>query len=575
VKKRNLKKRKNLNGTRTKESILTEQRIWQKAYMPGVPTTVKFENLTMPEFLSRTARRFPRRDALIYLGKRISFAELDRLADRFASALKMIGVKKGDRVALLLPNVPQIVIAYYGIWRAGAVALPCNPLYSDREIEYQVKLAGATVMITLDLFAPRMLALRTQTDIRQVITAHINDYLPTPQKQLFPFVKRSMYLPYRKEEGYYDFLELMRAAPAGAIHNPPAPDDLALIPYTGGTTGISKGAIISHRNISSINQILGAWFFDLPDGQDSELAIFPFFHMAGFNLVMNLSIYKGWTAILVPRPEPQAVMDIARKYRPTIFLAVPTIYVGIMALPEFGKTDLSFIKGFFSGAAPLLIETIEALKKATGASIVEGYGMTESTSITHMTPWRGKLKPGSVGVPLPNTDVKIVDLEAGDKELPWGEEGEICFKGPQMCGGYYAMPEETEKSVRDGWFYTGDIGRMDEEGYLYIVDRKKDMIIAGGYNIYPREIDEVLYEHPGVLEACTVGIPHEYRGETVKAFIVRKPGAKLSETDLDTFCRERLAAYKVPKMYEFVETLPKSAVGKILRRELRDKEGKK
>ncbi|HPB70958.1 MAG: long-chain fatty acid--CoA ligase [Syntrophales bacterium] len=550
---------------------MSEERIWQKAYMPGVPKTVSFEDRTMPEFLTRTARRFPRRDALIYLGRRISFAELDRLADRFASALKAIGVKKGDRVALLLPNVPQIVIAYFGIWRAGAAALPCNPLYSDREIEHQVNLAGASVMITLDLFAPRMLALRSRTGIRQVIAAHINDYLPTPQRQLFPFVKRAMYLPYRKEDGYHDFMALMRAAPDQSNHTPPALDDLALIPYTGGTTGVSKGAIISHRNISSINQILMAWFFDLPDGEDSELAIFPFFHMAGFNLVMNLSICKGWTAILVPRPDPQAVMDLTRKYRPTIFLAVPTIYVGVMALPEFRKSDLSFIKGFFSGAAPLLIETIEALKKATGASIVEGLGMTESTSIITMTPWRGKLKPGSVGVPLPNTDVKIVDLETGETDLPPGAEGEICFRGPQMCGGYYGMPEETERAVRGGWFYSGDIGRMDEEGYIYVVDRKKDMIIAGGYNIYPREIDEVLYEHPGVLEACTVGVPHEYRGETVKAFIVVKPGVQLNEKELDAFCRERLAAYKVPKLYEFTDNLPKSAVGKILRRELRDR----
>jgi long-chain acyl-CoA synthetase len=445
----------------------------------------------------------------------------------------------------------------------------------DDEILHQVNLSGATVMVTLDLLAERMLALRSKSPLKQIITAHIPDYLPFPVKQLFPFVKREMYRPYRNEPGYYEFLDLMKKASPVFSDPPPKPDDLALIPYTGGTTGAAKGAVITHRNISCINQILGAWFFDLPDGQDSELAIFPFFHMAGFNLVMNLSIYKGWTAILVPRPEPKSVMEMTLKYRPSIFLAVPTIYVGIIAMPEFKKADLSFIKGFFSGAAPLAMETIEALKKATGASFVEGYGMTESTSITHMTPWRGKLKPGSVGVPLPNTDIRIVDLEMGEQDMPIGQEGEILFKGPQQCGGYYDMPEETEKSIRNGWFYTGDIGRMDEEGYLYIVDRKKDMIIAGGYNIYPRDIDEVLFQHPKVLEACAIGVPDPYRGENVKAFIVAKQGETVTKEELDAICREHLAAYKVPKIYEFVQELPKSSVGKILRKELKARERQK
>jgi long-chain acyl-CoA synthetase len=543
--------------------------------MPAVPREVTFEEKTMPEFLSRTSERFSKRDALIYLGKKISYAELNVLANRFANALKAMGVRRGDRVALLLPNVPQIVIAYFGIWRAGAVAVPCNPLYMDDEILHQVNLSGATVMVTLDLLAERMLALRSKSPLKQIITAHIPDYLPFPVKQLFPFVKREMYRPYRNEPGYYEFLDLMKKASPVFSDPPPKPDDLALIPYTGGTTGAAKGAVITHRNISCINQILGAWFFDLPDGQDSELAIFPFFHMAGFNLVMNLSIYKGWTAILVPRPEPKSVMEMTLKYRPSIFLAVPTIYVGIIAMPEFKKADLSFIKGFFSGAAPLAMETIEALKKATGASFVEGYGMTESTSITHMTPWRGKLKPGSVGVPLPNTDIRIVDLEMGEQDMPIGQEGEILFKGPQQCGGYYDMPEETEKSIRNGWFYTGDIGRMDEEGYLYIVDRKKDMIIAGGYNIYPRDIDEVLFQHPKVLEACAIGVPDPYRGENVKAFIVAKQGETVTKEELDAICREHLAAYKVPKIYEFVQELPKSSVGKILRKELKARERQK
>jgi len=483
------------------------QRPWFKSYHPNVPQEIEIEKITMPEVLQRTADRHPNAIALNYFGKRITYRQLNGLVNRLANALRALGIKKDDKIAVLLPNMPQSTLANLAAMRIGAVPAMLNPLYTERELEYQITDAEAKMAITLDLLLPRMQTLKTKTGIGPIVTCHINDYLPFPKKQLFPYAKKAMFRKIEPQAGVYEFMDLIRKYPDQPVPNASRWDDIAVLLYTGGTTGVSKGAIISHRNISSINQILMAWFFDLPDGEDSELAIFPFFHMAGFNLVMNLSICKGWTAILVPRPEPQAVMDITRKYRPTIFLAVPTIYVGVMALPEFRKTDLSFIKGFFSGAAPLLIETIEALKKATGASIVEGYGMTESTSITNMTPWRGKLKPGSVGVPLPNTDVKIVDLETGKTELPVGQEGEICFRGPQMCGGYYGMPEETKQSVRGGWFYSGDIGRMDEEGYIYVVDRKKDMIIAGGYNIYPREHAEVLYEHPGVLEACTVASP--------------------------------------------------------------------
>ena len=549
-----------------------EERLWHKSYVTGIPPRIDFERACMPEFLARSAGRFPGRSAVIYMGREISFRELDRLSDRFAGALISLGVKRGDRVALLMPNIPQMVISYFGIWRAGGTAVPVNPLYSDREIEHQLNMSGASVLVTLDLLAGRMLALRPKTGLRHIITAHINDYLPFPVRFLFPVVKRQMYVPYQKHENYHQFLDLMKSAPADFQPVPPAWDDVAIIPYTGGTTGVSKGAVITHGNISGILQVLSAWLFDMKDGQESELAIFPFFHMAGFLLVMCLCAYKGWTDILVPRPEPQAVLDITLKHRPSIFLAVPTIYVGVLNLPGFKKADLSFIKGFFSGAAPLPIEVIDKLREATGATIVEGFGMTESTSITHMTPWRGTLKPGSVGVPLPNTDMKIMDLETGTKEMPAGEIGEIIFKGPQMCGGYYGMPEETKTSIRDGWFFTGDIGRLDEDGYLYIVDRKKDMIIAGGYNIFPREIDEVLFEHPKVMEACTIGVPHEYRGETVKAFIVARPGETITAEEMDAFCRDRLAPYKAPKIYEFVDSLPKSPVGKILRRELRDME---
>jgi long-chain acyl-CoA synthetase len=558
-------------GQKIRKGGIMEEKIWHKSYVSHVPHSIEFENLTMPEYLERSAQRFPDRTALTFLGRRIPFSELNAMVNCFARSLTGLGIEPGDRVALLLPNIPQIVIAYYAIWRVHAIAVPINPLYTDKEIAHQLNTSGVSTVITLDLLIDRILALRSTTQIRRVISAHINDYLPFPAKQLFPLLKRGMYKKYVSAPDYYQFVDLMRGT-TEFYSTPPPLDDPALIPYTGGTTGLAKGAVITHRNVSSITQTLQEWLFDLKEKPESELAIFPFFHMAGFSAVMNICIINGWNAILVPRPEPQIVMDMLLKYKPTIVLAVPTIFVGIMALPEFKKADLSFVKGFFSGAAPLALETIDSLKNATGATIVEGYGMTESTTFISITPWRGTLKPGSVGVPLPNIEVKIVDVETGTKELGIGEEGEIIFRGPNMCEGYYHMPEETEKAIRNGWFYTGDVGKMDEDGYLYIVDRTKDMIIAGGYNIYPREIDEVLYEHPKVLEACAVGIPHEYRGETVKAFVVAKPGETLTEKELDAHCRRHLAPYKVPKIYEFMDSLPKSVIGKVLRKELREME---
>jgi len=546
-----------------------EKRIWHNAYMPEVPKSINYEELTMPEILTRTAKQFSGTDALLFMGKKITYDELEQLVNRFSNVLIAIGIKPGDRVSLLLPNIPQIVIAYYGIWRAGAVPVPNNPLYTDRELEHQFNDSGSTSLVTLDLLAPRMLKLRSKTKIKQIISCHINDYLPFPLKQLYPLLKKDMYKKFEEAPDFYEYRQIIETTSSQIPDIPISMDDLALIPYTGGTTGPSKGVVLTHRNVSYVTQSLKAWFFDLNNIHERELAVFPFFHLAGFTAVMNACILLGWTDVLVPKPEPKAVLDMIVKYKPTIIPAVPTIYVGLLGLPKFKQSDLRFVKGFFSGAAPLAIETINTLQEATGADIIEAYGMTESTTFITFTPWRGKLKPGSVGVPIPDTDLKIVDVDTGIKEMPIGEEGEVLFRGPQMCKGYYNKPDETANSIKDGWFYTGDIGKFDEDGYLYIVDRKKDMIIAGGFNIYPRDIDEVLFEHPKVLEACAIGVPDDYRGETVKAFVVPKPGETLTKEELDSFCRDRLTAYKVPRTYEFIDELPKSAVGKILRKDLR------
>jgi len=558
-----------------------KERIWHKSYAPGVSKYIEIEEFTMPQLLTRAAKKFPNRTAFQFMGWEITFAAMEKLVNQFANALVDIGVKAGDRVALLMPNIPQMAIAYYGTWRMGGVPVPNNPLYTDRELEYQLNDSGSTVIVTLDLLAPRMLALKSKTAIKTVISAHINDYLPFLKKRLFPILKKEMYFKYEKATDYYQFTDLMKGASSKFTGPPPDWNSLASIFYTGGTTGVSKGVVLPHKSVSSMTQIFKAYFFDSGDEEPEKmLAIYPFFHVAGFTGVMNLSVLNAWTVILIPRPEPRAVLDMMVKYKPTLIGAVPTIYIGLLNLPDFKKHDFSFVKVFLTGAAPMAQETVRELEEATGrdtkkgTTIVEAYGMTEF-AIASITPWKGKLKLGSVGCPLPNTDVKIVDIENGEKEMPIGKEGEIICRGPQICSGYYNMSEETKNSIRDGWVYSGDIGKMDEDGYLYIVDRKKDMILAGGYNIYPREIDEVLFEHPKILEACAVGVSDEYRGETVKAFVVPKQGETITEEELDAYCRKNLAAYKVPRIYEFTENLPKSAIGKILRRELKDLELKK
>ncbi len=554
---------------------MTIEKIWHKSYAPGVPFEIEFEKITMPEVLSRNARQFPARPALLYMGKKISFLELDSLVSRFARALMKLGVKRGDKVAMLLPNIPQIVIANYAVFRIGAVAVMNNPLYTERELDYQLNDSDSKVLVTLDLLLPRALKLKGKTKIEAIITCHINDYLPFPKKQLFPFVKKDMYRKVEPQTDVYQFCDLIAQSSPAPVENAASWDGLGAFIYTGGTTGVSKGVMLNHGNISCNVQQFAAWFPDLKKGEDSILAVFPFFHSAGFTAIQNYCMWMATCDVLVPRPSPESVLEMLRKYKPRYLPAVPTIFVGLLNIEEFRKMDLSFIKGFFSGAAPLAADTLQQLKDLTGATLLEVYGLTETTPIATATPWGGKIKPGTVGTPVPNTEIRIVDVDTGKEEMPIGSPGEVLIKGPQVMQGYYKKPEETAHVLKDGWLYTGDIGLFDEDGYLTIVDRKKDMIIAGGYNVSPREVDEILFEHPKILEACTIGAADPYRGETVKSFVVVKPGETLTEEEIAKYCQDRLAAYKVPKKIEFLESLPKSAIGKILRREIKEMDKKK
>ncbi len=548
------------------------EKIWHKSYAPGVKKSLDYDKLTIPQALTRSARNFPDHTALNYMGKKITYKELDGLVNRFARALSDLAIKPGDKVAVCLPNIPQVIITNLAVLRIGAVAVQNNPLYTERELAYQLNDSGSKIVITLTLLIPRMQALKPKTGLEKIIGCHIHTYLPFPKKQLFPFVKKDMYRKVEPTAEVLVFNDLIGKYSPEAVEDNSRWDELAALLYTGGTTGVSKGVMLSHANLSHNAQQFSAWFPDIKPGEERLMGNFPVFHIAGFAAIQNFIIWQGWEDIMVPRPEPKINIELIKKYKPTFLPGVPTIFVGLLAEADFRKLDFAEMKGFFSGAAPLAADTIKDLKDLTGATMCEVYGSTETTAMVSITPWGGRIKPGTVGVPVADTEIKIVDIDDPDKELAIGESGEIAVKGPQIMMGYYNRPAETKEAIRDGWFLTGDLGKFDEDGYLTIVDRKKDMIIAGGYNIYPVELDGVLMGHPKILEACAIGIPHEYRGETVKAFIVTRKGETLTADEVSNHCKKNLAAYKVPKIIEFIDELPKSAVGKILRRKLKEME---
>ena len=544
---------------------------WHASYPEAIPHNLEIEKITMPQSLSKNASRYPDYDSLVFMNKKIKFSELEKLVNSFARALKDLDVKKGDRVAVILPNIPQVVITNYAVMKIGAVIVLNNPLYTERELAHQLVDSGATVLVALDLMLPNALKVIDQTKIKTIINCHINDYLGAPLKQLLPILKKEMYKKAEPREGLYDFLDLINKYPGDPVEDETEWDELAALLYTGGTTGISKGVMLSHANLSSSIQITTAAALPEARAGETALAIFPFFHAAGFTVIQGFGIWVGLTLVLIPRPVPEAILKATKKHKPDYLPGVPTIWVALLNNEEFCKMDLSFVKGFLSGAAPLSLETINQLKELRKADIITGLGLTETAGLATCTPWGDKrVKPGTVGLPMPNMEVKIVDVETGTYELKQGEVGEILIKGPSVSKGYYKKPDETKSAFREGWLYTGDIGCFDEDYYLYIVDRKKDLIITGGYNVYPAEVEEILFKHPRILEACVIGASDDYRGEKVKAFVVVKPGENLSQNEVTEHCKEQLAPYKVPREVVFIDELPKSVVGKILRRKLKE-----
>jgi long-chain acyl-CoA synthetase len=551
------------------------ERPWLRHYLKEVPQTMEYQKIFLKDYLANSVRDFPDKMALSFQGYRLTYRELNTMVNKMASCFTDLGVGKGDRVAILLPNLIPCVAAYYAAIKIGAIVVMNNPLYTDRELEHQFNDSGAKMLITLDLLANRMIDLRPATSIKDIIYTSIGDYLPFPKNLLFPLVakKKKLAADVKPADNVYRWKDMVKTYPEWTQDTPVEWGDVAMFQYTGGTTGVSKGVMLTHENLSCQIQQALSWFPMFKRGEETTLSALPFFHIFGLTTAMNFAVAMGWGNILVAKPQPEQLLETIKKHKPSFAPLVPTMFIGMLAHPDIEKVDLSCIKGCFSGSAPLPVEVIKAFEEKSGAVIVEGFGMTETSPVTHMNPFDpARRKVGSVGIPAPDTWARIVSLDGSMTDMPVGETGELLIKGPQVMKGYYNNPKATSESIVDGWLRTGDIARMDEDGYFYIVDRIKDMIISGGYNVYPRDIDEVLYEHPKVVEACSIGIPHEHRGEAIKAFVVLKENETATPDEIIAWCEKHLARYKLPTEVEFRKELPKTNVGKILRKDLRNEE---
>ena len=542
---------------------------WLKFYEPGVPETLQYPDEPLTHFLDRAIANYPNRPALYYFDERISYRTLGKLVNRFANALIALGLQKGDRVAIHLPNCPQFVIAYYGTLRAGGVVAAHSPLYTEAELEHQLNDSGSTLIVTLTSTYERVKHVQPKTGLRNVICTNIKDFFPPHLKILFTLFREA-------KEGHRAHVlagdplmeHLLLHYPDSAPNVAIKADDLALLQYTGGTTGLPKAAMLSHRTLVTNVLQTAHWNPQAVPGQEVFMCVLPFFHLYGQQIGLNQAVYYGSSLVLFPRYDRKAVLQAIDKYHPTIFPGVTTLYINLMEDPHLGEHNLRSIKVCLSGAMALPQEVQEKFEAISGGRMVEGYGMTETGPVTHSNTIGGKRKIGSIGLPMIDTDAKIVNIEDGETEMAQGQPGEICVRGPQLMQGYWNKPDETAKTIRNSWLHTGDIGKMDEDGFFYVVDRMKDMIISGGFKIFPRDVEEVLYANPKVKEAALVGIKDAYYGELPKAFVVLKDGQSATADELIAYCREQLAPYKVPKQVEFRTDLPKSLVGKILKRKL-------
>jgi long-chain acyl-CoA synthetase len=531
-----------------------ESKPWLKFYDDGVPESIEYPDINAFELLSGTASKMPGKTALVYHGKEVKYGELLRYSENLASYLYST-LGEEEKVMLVLPNSPQYVIGYYAILRANCIVVPDNPLSTEAEMTYKVKDAGVKAVITLDIFYPKVRKVCEELGVENIIVSKAQDFVLPPSDERLEHPK---------------FTDLINQSGDLPSLNREVNKTAALL-YTGGTTGVPKGVELTHYNIVVNAYQVRSWI-DV-NKNDRVVAALPLFHGYGMSVLMNCTILSGGSAILMPRFSPEDFLKIVETYRPTIFAGVPTMYIALLNYPDLKKYDLSCFRGCFVGAAPLPLEVKRRWEEVTKATLMEGYGLTEAVTAQCCNPLKGVNKEGSIGVPFPDVIFKIVDIETGTKAMPVGEPGELIIKSPSVMKGYYNREEETKSVIRNGWLYTGDIAYMDEDGFFYIVERKKDLIIVGGFNVYPKEVEDVLYKHPKVMEAAVVGVPDEYRGEVVKAFVVLKHGVEETEQtkqEIIEFCSKYLSKYKVPKYVEFKKSLPKSPIGKILRRALRE-----
>ncbi|ERN52479.1 long-chain-fatty-acid--CoA ligase [Alkalihalophilus marmarensis] len=558
-------------------STVTEH-AWVGRYHKEIPASIEYPNVSLHELVEQAAHKYPNNTALEFMGKSLTYSQFDLEVRRLANHLQTLGLKKGERVAIMLPNCPQGVIAYFATLLAGGVVVQTNPLYVERELEHQLSDSGAKIILCLDLLYPRVMKVKNATSVEHIIVTAIKDYLPFPKNLIYPFIQKKntkMTVNVEYSSTIHPFLPFVKA---GSDKRPEVDidprEDLALLQYTGGTTGLAKGVMLTHRNLVANTIQCRHWMYKMKEGEERTLAVLPFFHVYGMTVSMNLTLMNGNALHIVPKFDPKEVLKIINKKRITIFPGAPTMYIGLINHPDVKKYDLSSIEACISGSASLPQEVQQKFEELTGGRLVEGYGLTEASPVTHCNLLWGDHRQASIGLPWPDTEAVILSMETGEP-VEQGEVGELAVRGPQIMKGYWNRPEATQATMQDDWLLTGDMGYMDEEGYFYIVDRKKDMIIAGGFNIYPREIEEVLYNHEDIQEAVAIGVPDEYRGETVKVFVVLKEGKQLTEKELNQYCRKHLAAYKVPRLYEFREELPKTIVGKILKRVLIEEEKEK
>ena len=562
------------------ELRMNDPKPWLRFYQTGVPATIDYPEWTIPDLLRQTVTTYPDNDAAIFYGRRITYREMDKLSSQFANRLIELGLKPGEPVLVVLANLPQFMIAHFGILKAGGVVAALNPLLVEREITELAQDSGARIIIVLDRVWDRVAPIVGRGLVETAIVTGVQDYLPGIKRLLYPlkYRKEIVKVEHAPERGILQFRKLMKGAPDTPPQVQISPDDIAAFQYTGGTTGLPKAAVLTHRNVISNAIQVRHWLPDAVLGEEVIMAILPFFHAYGGTLALHLGIYLGATTVLVPRFDLADVMTLIEKYQPTLLPGVPTLYNALNRAVENNpkrRAALASIRLCVSGGAPLPAEIQRRFEEITGGRVVEGYGLSEASPVTHANPIDGRSRVGKMGLPMPDTDAMIVDLETREP-LPQGERGELAVRGPQVMRGYWRREADTAAVLsEDGWLYTGDIAIMDEDGFFEIVDRQKDVIITGGENVYPREIEEVLYAHPKIQEVAVAAVAHAVGGQVAKAYIVLVEGETLTRREVLQFCSDKLAKFKVPRLIEFRESLPKSAAGKVLRRELQEAESHK